>query len=47
MSDQPIAWYRTPIDKATLKELTRRSDAKGLAQALGQLLLVAATANVT
>jgi fatty acid desaturase len=38
-----INWHRVPIDKETLRELTRRSDLKGLAQAGGHLLLVAAT----
>jgi fatty acid desaturase len=47
MSEPSIAWYRTPIDPAALKELTRRSDAKGLAQGLAHLAVVAATAFFT
>lgn len=35
----PITWYRTPIDKERLKELTQRSDWKALGHALGFLLL--------
>lgn len=38
-----IEWYRAPIDKATMRTLTTRSDARGLLQAAGHLLLVAAT----
>ena len=34
-----IQWYRTPIDKETLRELTRKSDWKGLSKAGGFLLL--------
>jgi len=47
MSDTTIAWYRTRLDPAALKELTRRSDAKGLAQGLAHLAVVAATAFLT
>ncbi len=43
MGDREINWYRVPIDKETLRELTKRSNLKGLAQAGGHLLLVAAT----
>lgn len=38
-----INWYRSPIDKGLMKELTRRSDAKGLLQCLGFLLMSIAT----
>jgi fatty acid desaturase len=44
MSEATIAWYRTRLDPSVLKALTRRSDAKGLAQGLGHLALVAGTA---
>ena len=43
MDAAEIAWYRVPIEKDVLRELTKRSDLKGLAQALGHLLLVLAT----
>jgi len=36
-----IDWYRTPVDKQTLRELTSRSDLKGARQALGHLALLA------
>jgi fatty acid desaturase len=43
MFDQDkINWYRTPIDKNTLKRLTERSDAKAFARIVPQLLLTAA-----
>ena len=38
-----INWYRTPIDKETLKRLTRRSDARAFAQVVPQLALTVAT----
>jgi len=38
-----INWYHTPIDKATLRELTRKSDLRPLVHILGQFLLAAAT----
>jgi fatty acid desaturase len=43
MSEQEIPWYRVSVDRETLRKVTRRSDLKGLAQALGHLLLVLAT----
>ena len=43
MSEQEINWYRVPIPRDVLRELTRRSDAKGLLQAVSHLLVVAAT----
>ena len=43
MSEQAIHWYRVPLDKETLKGLTRRSDWKGLAQAVSHLLLAGAS----
>lgn len=46
-TDNQINWYRVTLDKATLKELTKRSDWKGLAQAVPHLLLVAATGVAT
>lgn len=39
-----IKWYRCPIEPEKLRELTRRSDAKGLFYSLGNLLLLAVTA---
>jgi fatty acid desaturase len=39
MSSAPISWYRTPIDKEKLRELTRKSDWKGLAHAGGFLTI--------
>jgi fatty acid desaturase len=41
---QRINWYRTPVDKHVLAELNQRSDALGLAQTLGHLGVIAATA---
>ncbi|MCL4504543.1 MAG: fatty acid desaturase [Chloroflexi bacterium] len=38
-----IAWYRTPVDRATLDALNRRSDVKGLLQTFGHLGLLALT----
>ena len=32
-----VDWYRSPIAKDQLKELTQRSDLRGVAQALGSL----------
>jgi fatty acid desaturase len=37
--EQKINWYRTPIDRELLKQLTERSDARGLLQA-GSFLLI-------
>ena len=42
--EKKIDWYRTPIDKDLLKRLTRRSDARGLLQAGGFLLIYLGTA---
>lgn len=42
-----IAWYRCPIDTATLKRLTQRSDIKGFAQSLGFLALIVLTGGFT
>src|SRR5947207_8890725 len=39
-----IRWYRTPIDAALLRELSRRSDVRGALQTLGYLGLYATTA---
>ena len=38
-----IPWYRCPIDRDTLRALNRPSDARGLFQALGHLVLWLAT----
>lgn len=43
MADTEITWYRVPVDKGLLRELTRRSDLAGLAQSLGHLGLAAVT----
>ena len=42
-SSHKIAWYRCPIEKDRLRDLTRRSDVLGLFQSLGHLILVGAT----
>ncbi len=38
-----VKWYRCPVERETLRELTKRSDTQGLLQALGHLLLAACT----
>jgi fatty acid desaturase len=38
-----VDWYRCPIPRETLKELTRRSDVRGLLQTLGYLALLVVT----
>ena len=38
-----IRWYRTALDRETLARLNRRSDARGLAQAVGHLLVLGLT----
>jgi fatty acid desaturase len=38
-----ISWYRCRVDKAVMSGLMRKSDARGFAQAVPQLLLYAAT----
>ena len=42
-----IEWYRSPIDRAVLKELSRRSDLKGWVQAGGHLGLFALAGALT
>lgn len=42
-----IRWYRSPLDRTKLKELTARSDVKGGLQAGGHLLLIVATGVLT
>lgn len=44
MSDDKIHWYRTPVSKDKLRQLTQRSDRPGLIHILAQLGLYAATA---
>ena len=39
-----IKWYRCPIDSKKLRELTKRSDAKGFFYTIGHLFLYAGTA---
>jgi fatty acid desaturase len=41
-----IKWYRTPIEKPAIKELLKRSDAKGLQQCLLMILLSIATGSL-
>ncbi len=41
--DAHINWYRTRVDRSVMKPLMQRSDARGLAQALGHLGLFALT----
>ncbi|NQU38842.1 MAG: fatty acid desaturase [Lentisphaerae bacterium] len=43
MSGERIDWYRTEMDRDTFRELTRRSDARGLVQCLLQLAWVGVT----
>ena len=38
-----IQWYRTPVDKETLQELTRKSDLRGLLHSLSFLLIYLGT----
>jgi fatty acid desaturase len=39
-----VDWYRCPVDRDTLRSLTKRSDIKGFMQTLGWIGLVGATA---
>ena len=41
-----VSWYRCPIAQAKLKELTSRSDAQGLFQTLGHIVLVLITGSL-
>ncbi len=38
-----ISWYRCKVDRAVMRELMRKSDAKGLAQVIPSLLIYATT----
>ncbi len=38
-----LAWYRSPIERQTLRMLTRKSNFRGFLQTLGHLLLLACT----
>ena len=40
---KPISWYRVPLPKEKLRELTQRSDGKGFLQTVPYLLLLVAT----
>jgi fatty acid desaturase len=42
-----IPWYRSPIEPASLKDLTRRSNLRGAFQTLGHIVLVAITGVAT
>ena len=39
-----VDWYRCPIDRATLRDVMRKSDLQGLFQAVGHLVLAACAA---
>jgi fatty acid desaturase len=41
--DEKINWYRSPIDKETLRHLTERRDSRAFAQIVPQLLITAGT----
>jgi fatty acid desaturase len=41
--EERIKWYRTPIDRELLKQLNKRSDARGLLQAGSMLIIFALT----
>ena len=41
--DLRIKWYRSPIDKKVLRELTQKSDRQGMIQAGGHLAIFAGT----
>ncbi len=43
---QPIDWYWIPIERAALAQLSRRSDARGAAQTLGFLAILACTGSL-
>ncbi len=45
--DLRVEWYRCPIDHATLRELSKRSDLQGWLQAGGHLGLVALSGTIT
>ena len=42
-----VDWYRCPVDRATFRELGRRSDLRAAFQAVGHLVLVACTGALT
>ncbi len=44
VSTRNIAWYRTPVERETMKALNKRSDWKGLLQVGGHLTLIGLTA---
>ncbi len=46
MANAPITWYRTPIDRDTLRQLAQRSDWKGLLHAGAFLLIYAGSVAV-
>lgn len=45
--DLKVSWYRTKLQTSALREMTARSNAKGLAQAVGHLVLFLVTAALT
>ena len=42
-----VSWYRCPIEKAKLRELTRRSDLRGAFQTVGHIVLLVITGGAT
>jgi fatty acid desaturase len=42
-----ISWYRCSIERAKLKEFTRRSDMRGVFQAVGHIVLIVITGGAT
>lgn len=47
MMENTIKWYRVPVDRTLLSELTAASDARGFLQAGGLLLIYLATLSLT
>jgi fatty acid desaturase len=45
--DLRVQWYRCPINRSRLRELSKRSDLKGLVQAGGHLLILIGTGALT
>lgn len=43
MAEPRINWYKTPIEKSLLKELTAKSDAKALSRVIGHILFTCLT----
>jgi fatty acid desaturase len=45
-SSQPVSWYRTKLDRATMDRLNAKSDVKGFIQTLGHLGILALCAGL-